>query len=279
MTSVTSVTSGDDVDHLEIRSIAGLPEVTPGDELADLIAPLLDSLTWSDGSRGLRDGDIVAVSSKVVSKAEGRVVQAADREAAITAETVRVVATRESAAGTLHIVENPQGLVMAAAGVDSSNTPAGTVLLLPLDPDRSARRLRMALAARLGVTLATIITDTIGRPWRQGLTDIAIGAAGLRVLDDLRGQVDASGRPLTVTVVAIADEVAAATELVRGKAVGRPAAVVRGLGRYVTVDDGAGARSTQRPPEEDLFSLGTAEAFAAGWAAARAAADAVPGEQ
>src|SRR5690606_38549862 len=161
------------------------------------------------------------VASKVVSKAEGRVLAAADREAAITAETVRVVARRERPGGPpLRIVENRLGLVMAAAGVDASNTPAGTVLLLPEEPDASARALPAALAARFGVRLAVVVTDTAGRPWREGLVDVAIGAAGLRVLDDLRGRTDAHGRPLVATVTAVADEVAAASELVRGKVAG-----------------------------------------------------------
>ncbi|MFD9070180.1 coenzyme F420-0:L-glutamate ligase [Streptomyces lasiicapitis] len=154
---------------------------------------------------------------------------AADREAAIDAETVRIVARR----GTLRIVENRQGLVMAAAGVDASNTPAGTVLLLPEDPDASARAVRAGLRAALGVDVGVIVTDTFGRPWREGLTDVAIGAAGVRVLDDLRGGVDAYGNPLSATVVATADELAAAGDLVKGKAAGLPVAVVRGLGHVV----------------------------------------------
>ena len=215
---------------------------------------------------GVVDGDVVVVTSKVVSKAEGRVVAAADREQAITDETVRVVATRERPDGgpPLRIVENRLGLVMAAAGVDASNTPEGTVLLLPEDPDASARALRAALRERFGARLAVVLTDTVGRPWREGLVDIAIGAAGLAVLDDLRGGRDAHGRELNVTVTAIADEVASAAELVRGKAAGRPVAVVRGLGRYVTDDDGPGAQALVRPSGDDLFREGSAEAFARG---------------
>ena len=251
----------------------GMPEVRPGDDLARLVGDVLAA------AGGLADGDVVAVTSKVVSKAEGRVLAAADREAAITAETVRVVATRARAVEpALRIVENPQGLVMAAAGVDASNTPDGTVLLLPADPDASARALRAALANRFGVRLGVVVTDTAGRAWREGLVDIAIGVAGVHVLDDLRGTVDAHGRPLTVTVTAIADEVAAATELVRGKSAGRPVAVVRGLGRYVMDDDGPGARALVRPPESDLFREGTDQAYARGLAdgAARAARPAAP---
>ncbi|MBC7290741.1 MAG: coenzyme F420-0:L-glutamate ligase, partial [Actinotalea sp.] len=176
--------------RLEVWAPAGLGEVRPGDDLGVLVGDLLAA----DG--GLRDGDVVVVTSKVVSKAEGRVVRAADREDAITAETVRVVATRPHPDGTgaLRIVENRLGLVMAAAGVDASNTPDGTVLLLPEDPDASARRLRGALQRRFGVRLAVVLSDTAGRPWRAGLTDMAIGVAGLRPLLDLRGGVDAQGR-------------------------------------------------------------------------------------
>ncbi|MFC4327806.1 coenzyme F420-0:L-glutamate ligase [Streptomyces andamanensis] len=230
-----------------VWAVPGIPEVAPGDDLAKLIAA---------AEPGLADGDVLLVTSKIVSKAEGRVVEAADREAAIDAETVRVVARR----GPLRIVENRQGLVMAAAGVDASNTPAGTVLLLPGDPDASARAIREGLRAVLGVDVAVLVTDTFGRPWRAGLTDVAIGAAGLRVLDDLRGGTDAHGNPLGATVVATADELAAAGDLVKGKATGLPVAVVRGLGHTVTDDDGPGARALVREARDDMFRLGTSEA-------------------
>ncbi|WP_225840420.1 coenzyme F420-0:L-glutamate ligase [Streptomyces sp. NK08204] len=234
-----------------VWALPGFPEVRPGDDLAKLIA---------DAGPGLADGDVVIVTSKIVSKAEGRIVEAADREAAIDAETVRVVARR----GTLRIVENRQGLVMAAAGVDASNTPAGTVLLLPEDPDASARAIRDGLRDTLHVDVGVVITDTFGRPWRSGLTDVAIGAAGVRVLDDLRGGTDAYGNPLHATVVATADELAAAGDLVKGKAEGRPVAVVRGLPHLVTPaqDDGAGtgARALVRDAHSDMFRLGTSEA-------------------
>lgn len=248
-------------ERLEVWAPGGMPEVVPGDDLAALVG---DALAADDG--GVADGDVVVVTSKIVSKAEGRVVAAADREQAITDETVRVVATRDRADGgpPLRIVENRLGLVMAAAGVDASNTPEGTVLLLPEDPDASARALRAALGERFGVRLAVVITDTVGRPWREGLVDIAIGAAGLAVLDDLRGHRDAHGRELSVTVTAIADEVASAAELVRGKAAGLPVAVVRGLDRYVTADAGPGACSLVRPSGDDLFREGSAEAYARG---------------
>ena len=155
---------------------------------------------------------------------------------------------------------------MAAAGVDASNTPEGTVLLLPVDPDASARvALRAGLSAAFGVRIGVVITDTAGRPWRQGVTDIAIGAAGLVVLDDLRGQVDTFGRPLVMTQAAVADEIASAGELVKGKAEGRPLAVVRGLGHLVTDEDGPGARALVRLGAEDMFAQGSAEAYSQGW--------------
>ncbi|UIX35592.1 coenzyme F420-0:L-glutamate ligase [Streptomyces sp. GQFP] len=230
-------------------AVGGLPEVQPGDDLAKLIA--------AAAGPGLLDGDVLLVTSKIVSKAEGRVVQAADREAAIDAETVRVVARR----GPLRIVENRQGLVMAAAGVDASNTPSGTVLLLPEDPDASARAIRDGLRDALGVNIGVVVTDTFGRPWRAGLTDVAIGAAGVQVLDDLRGGTDAYGNPLSATVVATADELAAAGDLVKGKASGLPVAVVRGL-PHVVADSGedVGARALVRDARDDMFRLGTSEA-------------------
>ncbi|MEU7583313.1 coenzyme F420-0:L-glutamate ligase [Streptomyces sp. NPDC041068] len=247
-------------------AVPGLPEVREGDDLAKLIAA---------AEPGLADGDVLLVTSKIVSKAEGRVVLADDREAAIDAETVRVVARR----GTLRIVENRQGLVMAAAGVDASNTPSGTVLLLPVDPDASARAVRDGVREALGVDVGVVVTDTFGRPWRSGLTDVAIGAAGVRVLDDLRGGVDAYGNPLSATVVATADELAAAGDLVKGKAAGLPVAVIRGLAHVVggaesstetspessteSSTEGSpdeGARALVRGARDDMFRLGTSEA-------------------
>jgi len=226
-------------------ALPGMPEVREGDDLAKLIAA---------AEPGLVDGDVLLVTSKIVSKAEGRIVEATDREAAIDAETVRVVARR----GTLRIVENKLGLVMAAAGVDASNTPAGTVLLLPEDPDASAAAIRDGLRDTLGVDVGVVVTDTFGRPWRNGLTDVAIGAAGVRVLDDLRGGTDAHGNPLSATVVATADELAGAGDLVKGKAAGLPVAVVRGLAHVV--GDGPDARELVRVARDDMFRLGTSEA-------------------
>jgi coenzyme F420-0:L-glutamate ligase/coenzyme F420-1:gamma-L-glutamate ligase len=259
--------------RLSLWAPSGLGEVRPGDDLAALVGDLLAADAARSGD-ALAEGDVVVVTSKIVSKAEGRVVAAADREQAITDETVRVVATRERpGAPPLRIVENRLGLVMAAAGVDASNTPEGTVLLLPLDPDATARALRAAWRARFGLDrLAVLVTDTAGRTWRDGVTDVAIGSAGLRVLDDLRGGLDSHGRALTVTVTAVADELAAASELVRGKASGRAVAVVRGAGRFVLggADGGPRARSLVRTGPDDLFREGTAEAYARGLADGRA---------
>ncbi|WP_327655567.1 coenzyme F420-0:L-glutamate ligase [Streptomyces sp. NBC_00483] len=229
-------------------ALAGIPEVREGDDIAKLIVA---------AEPGLVDGDVLLVTSKIVSKAEGRVMLADDREAAIDAETVRVVARR----GTLRIVENKLGLVMAAAGVDASNTPAGTVLLLPEDPDASAAAIRDGVRDALGVDVGVVVTDTFGRPWRNGLTDVAIGAAGVRVLDDLRGGTDAYGNPLSATVVATADELAAAGDLVKGKAGGLPVAVVRGLDAAAAEgEQGGSARELVRVARDDMFRLGTSEA-------------------
>ncbi|MFI1731938.1 coenzyme F420-0:L-glutamate ligase [Streptomyces acidicola] len=252
MSSEPSKSTGSDgssaVPGYRVWAVPGLPEVQQGDDLAKLIAA---------AEPGLADGDVLLVTSKIVSKAEGRVVEATDREAAIDAETVRVVARR----GPLRIVENRQGLIMAAAGVDASNTPSGTVLLLPEDPDASARDIREGLRDALGVDVGVLVTDTFGRPWRMGLTDVAIGAAGVHVLDDLRGGTDVHGNPLSATIVATADELAAAGDLVKGKAAGLPVAVVRGLAHLVAAgDDGDGARAMVRVSRDDMFRLGTSEA-------------------
>jgi coenzyme F420-0:L-glutamate ligase/coenzyme F420-1:gamma-L-glutamate ligase len=237
-----------------VWALPGMPEVAPGDDLTKLVA---DAATAS-GLPGLADGDVVVVTSKIVSKAEGRVLRADDREAAIDAETVRVVARR----GPARIVETRHGFVMAAAGVDASNTPAGTVLLLPEDPDASARRLRDGLREARGVEVGGVVTDSFGRPWREGQTDVAIGAAGVRVLEDLRGGVDTHGNPLGVTVPAVGGELAAAGELVKGKTGGMPVAVVRGLPQHVLElpEPASGARSLVREAANDMFRMGTSEA-------------------
>ncbi len=238
--------------RIEVLGIAGLPEVAEGDDIAALIP-----------RDAVRDGDVVVVTSKIVSKAEGRVQVADDREKAIEAETVRVVARRAHDRGETRIVETRQGLVLAAAGVDASNTEPGTVLLLPEDPDGSARRIRAGLRERTGADVAVIVSDTLGRPWRNGLVDAAIGVAGLEPLNDLRGREDAHGNRLDATITAVADEIAAAAELVKGKLAGVPVAVVRGLSALVTKEDGPGARALVRPPDEDMFRYGPSEVLQA----------------
>ncbi|QFG21716.1 coenzyme F420-0:L-glutamate ligase [Actinomadura sp. WMMB 499] len=238
--------------NLQVFGIAGLPEVAEGDDVAALVP-----------ADSIEDGDVLVVTSKIVSKAEGRVLVADDREKAIDAETVRVVARRAHARGETRIVETRQGLVLAAAGVDASNTAPGTVLLLPEDPDASARNLRAGVRAHTGKDVAVIVSDTLGRPWRNGLTDAAIGVAGLAPLDDMRGRDDAHGNRLEATITAVADEIAAAGELVKGKLSGVPIAVVRGLGSLVTPDDGPGARALVRPPAEDMFRYGSSDVLRA----------------
>jgi coenzyme F420-0:L-glutamate ligase / coenzyme F420-1:gamma-L-glutamate ligase len=238
--------------QLTVLPVAGLPEISAGDDLAALIADA------ALAGPGLRDGDILVVTSKVVSKAEGRVVRT-DREAAIDAETVRVVARR----GPTRITQTRHGLVLAAAGVDESNTAPGTVVLLPVDPDGSARELRKAIGERCGARVAVVVTDTMGRPWRAGQTDTAIGAAGLLPLRDHRGQSDTFGNVLEVTMAAVADEIAAAADLVKQKTTHIPVAVVRGLAELVTEADGPGAVALIRPADEDMFRLGAADVVTA----------------
>ena len=243
--------------------IPGLPEFTTGDDIAAIVTPYAASLRWPDGTVGVAAGDVIVVTSKIVSKVEGRQVAARSRDALIEAEAAAVVASRAHAGGTTQIVRTRHGFVLAAAGVDMSNTPAGTALLLPVDPDSSAALLRTRFQQLLGVAdLGVLITDSAGRPWREGVTDIAIGIAGVHPLVDLRGNLDAHGRVLDATVVAIADEIAGASELVRPKAGAVPVAIVRGVGQ--TSAEAAPARVLVRPPEHDLFSLGTAEALRLG---------------
>jgi coenzyme F420-0:L-glutamate ligase/coenzyme F420-1:gamma-L-glutamate ligase len=239
---------------VHVHGIPGIPEISAGTDLAGAIA---DAMAAETGP-GLRDGDILVVTSKVISKAEGRT-RTGSRADAIAAETARVVARR----GATTIAQTRHGFVLAAAGVDESNTAPGTVVLLPEDPDESARRLRKALRARLGVTVGVIVTDTMGRPWRAGQTDTAIGAAGVLPLRDHRGEQDAYGNTLEVTVAAVADEIAAAGDLVKGKALQLPVALVRGLSALVTDDDGPGARALVRPASEDMFRLGAADVLPA----------------
>lgn len=254
------------VHRLQVVGVAGLPEFSPGDDLLGPLADALRAVTWPDGGSGVRDGDVVAVSSKVVSKVEGRIRPAAEREQAIDDESVGLVAVRSGAGGDMRIVRTRHGLVLAAAGVDASNTEPGTVLLLPSDPDESAARVRTGLLLALGLgELGVIITDTAGRPWREGVTDIAIGVAGLAPLADLRGTRDGRGRTLDTTVVATADELAGAAELTRPKSAGVGAAVLRGDAVQAAVAAAHGvAGDLVRDPAHDLFTLGTAEARRAG---------------
>jgi coenzyme F420-0:L-glutamate ligase len=244
---------------VEIRPVVGLPEIRPGDDLGRLIA---EQAPW------LRDDDVVVVTSKVVSKAEGRLVaadDAASRDRAIEAETLQVVARRDE----LRIVRNRRGVVLAAAGVDESNVAPGELALLPEDPDASARALRADLARRLGVRVGVVVSDSLGRAWRAGITDAALGVAGISAVIDHRGRVDGSGRELRVTEVAVADELAAAADLVKGKLAATPVAVVRGLR---LPDNGRASAPLVYPRERDLFTLGTAEAMAVGRADAAGAA-------
>jgi coenzyme F420-0:L-glutamate ligase/coenzyme F420-1:gamma-L-glutamate ligase len=242
--------------RIEILPVTGLPEFRPGDDLTGAIAT---AAPW------LRSGDVVVVTSKVVSKCEGMIYHvrgdAEQREAArrwlVGEESTRVLASFRS---TL-ITENKLGVVQAAAGVDASNVDTGELAMLPTDPDASAKALRDGLRERLGVEVAVLVTDTMGRAWRIGQTDAAIGSSGLRVLHAYAGQRDTHGNELAVTEVAVADELAAAADLVKGKLSGVPVAVVRGMS---IVDDGSTARDLVRPADEDLFRLGTAEAIAQG---------------
>lgn len=253
-----------------VWGIPGLPEIGAGDDLVALIADAIDASVDQDADAALQDGDILVITSKIVSKAEGMQVPVADRERAIALDTVRIVAERVHPGGVTQIVETRHGLIMAAAGIDTSNVPDGLALRLPEDPDRSARMLGAGLRARFGVSLGIIITDTLGRPWRVGQTDMAIGAAGIIVTDDLRGGVDANGRPLNVTITVLADELAGAADLVKGKASGIPVAVVRGLARLVTTLDAPGARTLVRSVDDDMFRFGSAEAYRLGYEAALA---------
>ncbi|GAA4837840.1 coenzyme F420-0:L-glutamate ligase [Actinomycetospora corticicola] len=238
--------------------VPGLPEFRPGDDLA---AALTDALRGQ-----VADGDVVVVTSKVFSKVEGRLVTVPsdpeERDAArrrlIDGESVRLLATK----GRTKIVTNRLGIVQAAAGVDGSNVETDEVALLPVDPDGSAARLRQDLSTALGVDVAVVVTDTMGRCWRLGQTDAAIGSAGLVALHGYGGAVDRQGNELLVTEVAVADEIAAAADLVKGKLGGVPVAVVRGLGALH--GDGPTAGALVRPVEEDLFWLGANEAIARG---------------
>jgi coenzyme F420-0:L-glutamate ligase / coenzyme F420-1:gamma-L-glutamate ligase len=227
--------------ELRVIPLAGIPEVAPGDDLVSLLGDAVER------TGGLVDGDVLVVSQKVVSKAEGRVEEADDILEVVLREA-RAVRRRR---GDLVIAETEHGFVCASAGVDRSNTPGdGWVVLLPRDPDASAARLRDGLRERFGVAPAVVVSDSFGRAWREGTTDVAIGVAGMSPLYDLRGTKDARGRTLEATVIAVADELAGAAELVLGKAAGVPAALVRGY--EVPPGDGS-ARELVIPPERDLF--------------------------
>ncbi|WP_431923941.1 coenzyme F420-0:L-glutamate ligase [Micromonospora wenchangensis] len=293
--------------RLEILPVPGIGDVTEGDDLAVLIGT---AAPW------LRDGDVLVVTSKIVSKAEGRLVDVpadgperlAARDEVLAAETARVVATR----GPTRIVQTHHGFVMASAGIDASNVDKTRLVLLPVDPDASARALRAALRDRYRIDVAVIISDTMGRPWRNGLTDVALGVAGMPAIRDHRGEVDPYGNELQLTQMAVVDELAGAGELIKGKCDQVPVAVVRGYlpamsppadgvrehppaggdgvdppsaggdGRddrpaVRLVDDGVGAAALVRESALDLFSLGTAEATAAGLRAAATLADGTGG--
>ncbi|WP_422753278.1 coenzyme F420-0:L-glutamate ligase [Micromonospora sp. WMMD708] len=293
--------------RLEILPVPGIGDVTEGDDLAVLIGT---AAPW------LRDGDVLVVTSKIVSKAEGRLVDVpadgperlAARDEVLAAETARVVATR----GATRIVQTHHGFVMASAGIDASNVDKTRLVLLPVDPDASARALRAALRDRYRIDVAVIISDTMGRPWRNGLTDVALGVAGMPAIRDHRGEVDPYGNELQLTQMAVVDELAGAGELIKGKCDQVPVAVVRGYLPVMSpaadgvrehppaggdgvdlrsaggdgrddrpavrlVDDGAGAAALVRESALDLFSLGTAEAMTAGLRAAATLADG-PGE-
>ncbi len=230
--------------RLEIFPVPGIPEVREGDDVGKLIAAAMPDL---------RDGDILVVTSKISSKAEGRIRRGVSRVEAVAAETRRVVARR----GETVIAQTSHGFVMAAAGVDASNTESGTVVLLPIDPDASAAAVRASVRERLGVSVGVVVSDTFGRPWRNGQTDMAIGVAGVTPMLDYRGMSDDHGNALEVTLTAVADEFAAAGDLVKGKLAQTPVAVIRGMAEYTTREDGPGVGELVRESEDDMFRYGS----------------------
>jgi coenzyme F420-0:L-glutamate ligase / coenzyme F420-1:gamma-L-glutamate ligase len=249
---------------LQVMPVRGLSEIAIGDRLGELIVRALE-----EGRRELGEGDVVVIAQKAVSKAEGRVRDLREVDPGEEAQGLakrlhkdpRLIelVLRESrevirAERDVLIVETTGGWICANAGIDASNVPGReTVTLLPEDADESARRIRHEIAAAAGMRPAVVVSDSFGRPWRLGQTDVAIGCAGLAPLDDWRGRSDREGRELAATVVAVADEAAAAANLARRKDAGLPACLVRGLGGFVAAGDGAGARALQRPRDEDLF--------------------------
>jgi coenzyme F420-0:L-glutamate ligase/coenzyme F420-1:gamma-L-glutamate ligase len=251
--------------------LTGMPEVAAGDDLAQLV---LDSLASVD--LPLLDGDVLVISSKIVSKSLGLWASSADRSAAIASQTIRVVAERTSGDRVTRIVQSTAGPIMAAAGVDASNTGGrDDVLLLPADPDAAAEHVRVSLLDASGLQrVGVVVSDTAGRPWRFGQTDFALGAAGVAVVDDLRGGVDADGKPLSVTTRAVGDELAAAADLVKGKADAIPVALVRGT-PWAIEDRGPGARALVRVGPEDWFDHGRAESIRAALGTAPGSQDAV----
>ena len=231
----------------------GIEEIVAGSDLAAIIVEAIAA----DPLGPLLDGDIVVVTSKIISKAEGRVEEASRRAEMISSQTKRTLARR----GETRIVRTHNGLTLAAAGIDRSNLPAESILLLPRDPDGSAAQLRERLTAN-GLRLGVIISDTAGRAWRLGQTDHAIGVSGVRPIEDYAGARDAYGNELQITAMAVADEVAAAADLVKRKLRGRPVAVVRGLGHLVS-EAGSSARELLRDSREDMFGYGSQEAVLA----------------
>ncbi len=228
---------------LEVHPVVGIGEIHPGDDLAGLIVEAIRADGWS-----LEDRDIIVVTHKVVSKQEGRIAEISDEAAyrtLVEGEAVRIVRRR----GDLVIAQTRHGFICANAAVDRSNIAEGFAVLLPVDPDRSAHRLRTLIERATGTTIGVIITDTFGRPWRRGLVDVAIGVSGVQAIVDLRGTTDAYGNELNVTEIAVVDEIAAAADLVMGKATQIPVAVVRGL----DLEGSGRASDLVRPAEEDLF--------------------------
>jgi coenzyme F420-0:L-glutamate ligase/coenzyme F420-1:gamma-L-glutamate ligase len=228
---------------LEIFPVHGIPEITPGDDIAAMIVDALASSQIDPA-----DGDIVVVTHKIVSKAEGRIAPAADDRAyrELAEQEARTIVRRR---GDLVITQTAHGFICANAGVDRSNVDEGFAVLLPIDPDRSAHRIRMRFEQTTGRSIAVVVTDTFGRPWRRGLVDVAIGVSGLPAILDLKGETDAGGRVMNVTEIAVVDEIAAAADLVMGKATGIPVAIVRGLD---LTGDGR-ATDLVRPADEDMF--------------------------